>query len=89
MEGQALRSEGNGSVPWSGPQAEFLERTAGKNASAVPSTTDGIETDRLCAFAPPGLPLHRHSVVTFPGTTNNAGEHRLRESWQLTRPDSM
>ena len=56
MEGQALRSEGNGSVPWSGPQAEFLERTVGKNASAVPSTTDGIETARLCAFAPPGYP---------------------------------
>ena len=72
MEGQALRSEGNGSVPWSGPQAEFLERTVEKNASAVLST-DGIETDRLCAFAPPGLPLHRHSVVTFPGTMNNAG----------------
>ena len=71
MEGQAFRSEGNGSVPCSGPQAEFLERTAGKIASAVPSATDGVETVHLCAFASTGLPLHRHSVMIFPGAINN------------------
>ena len=40
---------GNGSVPWRGLQAEFLERTPEKNASDDPSTKDGIETVRLCA----------------------------------------
>ena len=73
MEGQALRIEGNGSVPCSGPQAEFLERTAEKIAGTVPSTTNDNEIVRLCAFAPPGSPLHRHSVVIFPEAMNNAG----------------
>ena len=73
IEGQTLRSEGNGPVSCSDPQAKFLEQTPGKNASAVPSTTDGIETVPLCAFAPPGSPLDLHSVVIFPGALNNAG----------------
>jgi len=37
IEGQALQSEGNGPVPWSGLQTELLERTPEKNASGEPS----------------------------------------------------
>jgi hypothetical protein len=40
---------GNGSLPWSGLQAEFLERTPGKNASAEASAKAGIEAVRLRA----------------------------------------
>ena len=43
IEERALQSEGNGPVPWSGLQTEFLERTPGKDASAEPSTKDGAE----------------------------------------------
>jgi hypothetical protein len=57
IKGQALRSEGNGSLPWSGLQAESGEQTLGENASGEPSTKDDIEAVRLCAFTPPGLPL--------------------------------
>jgi len=42
-EGRALQSEGTEPVPWSGLQTELLERMPGKNASAEPSTKDGIE----------------------------------------------
>ena len=55
IEGRALRSEGNGPVPWSGLQTEFLERTPGKNARAEPSTKEDIEAVRFCAFSPPGF----------------------------------
>jgi hypothetical protein len=40
---------GNEPVPWSGLQAEFLERTPEKKASAEPGTKHGIEPVRLCA----------------------------------------
>ena len=73
IEGRALQSEGNESVPWSGLQTELLGECLRKNASAEPSTKDGIEAVRLCAFTPPGSSLDRHSVVVFPLTMNNAG----------------
>ena len=57
IKGQALRSECNGSLPWSGLQAESGEQTLGENASGEPSTKDDIEAVRLCAFTPPGLTL--------------------------------
>src|SRR5437899_7903809 len=46
-----------------------------KNTSAEPSTKDGIEAVRLCAFTPPGSSLDRHSVIVFPLTMNNVGSH--------------
>ena len=54
-------------------RSRSLDRAAGKNASAVPSTTDDIETVRLCAFAPSGSPLDLHSDAIVPGAMNNAG----------------
>ena len=54
-EERALRSDGNGPVPWSNLQTEFVERTPGKTASADSSTKDSIEAVRLCAFSPPGF----------------------------------
>jgi len=42
IEARALRSEGNGPVPWCGLQSEFVKRTPGKNSSAVPSALHGI-----------------------------------------------
>ena len=57
IKGQALRSEGNGFLRWSGLQAESGEQTLGKNTSGEPSTKDDIEAVRLCAFTPPGSPL--------------------------------
>jgi NMT1-like family len=65
IEERALRSEGNGPLPRSGLQTEFVERTLGKNASADSSTKDGIEVFRLCAFTPPDSLLDRHRVVVF------------------------
>ena len=64
IEGRALQSEGNDPVPWSGLQTELLERMPGKNASAEPSTKDGIEVVRPLrpgsgqarAFTPPAHP---------------------------------
>ena len=64
VEGRALQSEGNDPVPWSGLQTELLERMPGKNASAEPSTKDGIEVVRPLrpgsgqarAFTPPAHP---------------------------------
>ena len=50
----------------------YCSECLGKNASAEPSTKDGIEAVRLCAFTPPGSSLDRHSVVVFPLTINNA-----------------
>src|SRR5437667_1359719 len=73
IEGRVLQSEGNEPVPWSGLQTELLQRMPGKNASAEPSTRDGIEAVRLCAFTPPGSSLDRHSVVVSPLTMINAG----------------
>jgi hypothetical protein len=72
INGQALRTEGNKSLPWSGLQTELVERTPEKSTSGKPSTKDGIETVRLCAFAPPSSPVDRHSVVVFVRTMNNA-----------------
>ena len=51
----------------------YWSECLGKNASAEPSTKDGIEAVRLCAFTPPGSSFDRHSVVVFPLTMNNAG----------------
>jgi hypothetical protein len=45
---------------------------AWKNVSAEPSTKNGVEAVRFCAFSPPGSPLDRHSVVV-PLTMNNPG----------------
>jgi hypothetical protein len=74
IEGHARQSEGNEPAPWSGLQTDLLERMPrGKNANAEPSTKDGIEAVRLCAFTPPGSSLDRHSAVVFPLTMNNAG----------------
>jgi hypothetical protein len=36
-----------------------MEQAPEKNPNALPSTKDGIEAVRLCAFAPPGSPLTR------------------------------
>ena len=72
IEGRALQSEGNEPVPWSGLQTELLQRMPGKKCERRPSTKDGIEAVRLCAFTPPGSSLDRHSVVVFPLTINNA-----------------
>jgi hypothetical protein len=43
------------------------------NSSARPSIRNVIETVRLCAFAPPGSSLDRHSVEGFPRSVNNPG----------------
>jgi hypothetical protein len=40
---------GNGSVPWSGLQTEFVERTLEKKASGGPSAQNAIEAVCLCA----------------------------------------
>jgi len=58
----------------------YCSECLGKNASAEPSTKDGVEAVRplrpgsgqVCAFTPPGSSLDRHSVVVFPLTMNNA-----------------
>jgi hypothetical protein len=73
IEERALRSEGNGPLPWNSLQTEFVERTPGKNASADSSTKDGIEVFRPCAFTPPDSLLDRHRVVVFPLSMNNPG----------------
>jgi hypothetical protein len=57
IEVRVLRIEGNGPVPQSGLQIDFLERTAWKNINALPSTVRDVETVLLYAFAPPGSPL--------------------------------
>src|SRR5439155_4284627 len=59
IEGRALQSEGNGPVPWSVLQTEFVERTPGKNGSDEPSHQARIDDVRLCAFAPPSSSLDR------------------------------
>ena len=43
IEGRPLQSEGNGPLPWSGLQTEFVERTPSENASAEPSTKDALK----------------------------------------------
>jgi hypothetical protein len=65
IEGQVLRSEDNGPLASSVLQTELVERTPEKNASAEPSTRHGIEAVHFSAFAPPGLPLDRQSVIIF------------------------
>ena len=54
---QALRSECNRSAACSSLQLPLLQRTPAKLASPEPSTLDGIEVVRFCAFVPPGSPL--------------------------------
>lgn len=49
LEERALRREGNGSVPGSGPQTELVKRTPGKNGSAEASTKDAL---KLFVFVP-------------------------------------
>jgi hypothetical protein len=66
IEGQALRSEDNGSLACSGLQTDSMERTPEKGASAEPSTQHGIEAAGFGVFAPPGSPLDRQSVMIFP-----------------------
>jgi hypothetical protein len=66
IEGQAFRSEGNGPLPWSSLQTELAKRTPGKNFTVEPSAKQGIEAVRLGAFAPPGSPLDRQTVMIFP-----------------------
>jgi hypothetical protein len=39
-----------------------LQRTTGKIAALGPSTIDGIEIVRFCAFAPPGSTLDRRYI---------------------------
>jgi hypothetical protein len=73
IEGQAFRSEDNGSLACSGLQTELMERTSEKDASAEPSTKHGIEAVRFSVFAPPGSPLDRQSVVLLPLTMNDPG----------------
>jgi hypothetical protein len=73
IEEQALRSEGNGSVPWSGLQTELMERTPEKDVSGEPSTKHGIEAVHFYAFAPPSLPLDRTEYRNFTLTQNHAG----------------
>src|SRR5437867_8379884 len=54
-----------------------------KNASAEPSTKEGIEAARFCAFTPPGSSLDRHSVVVFPLTMNKRARKLTAGSWTL------
>ena len=75
IQGRAFQTEGNGFVPWSRLQTERVERMAEKNANDEPSTKHGIDAVRLCAFALPGPPLDRHSVVVLPLTVNNTSQH--------------
>ena len=63
--GRALRSD-NGPVVCSGLQTELVERTPEKQASAEPSTKQGVEAVRFCFFAPPGSPRDRQSVRRAP-----------------------
>src|SRR5438093_56089 len=58
----------------------YCSECLGKNASAEPSTKDGIEAVRLCAFTPPGSSLDRHSVVVFPLTMVEWGNGADRAS---------
>ena len=58
----------------------YWSECLGKNVSAEPSTKDGIEAVRLCAFTPPGSSLDRHSVKVFPLTMNNASKFPLADS---------
>jgi hypothetical protein len=43
IQGRALQSEGNGPVPWSGLQTEFVEQAPGKNASTEPSSKHALK----------------------------------------------
>jgi hypothetical protein len=59
IKGQALRSEGNGSVPCRCRQFPRVAAIACGQISCWACTADGIATVRFCAFAPPGSPLDR------------------------------
>jgi hypothetical protein len=43
MEGRALRSEGNGPVPWNSLQTELVERTPEKTAIGESSTQEVLK----------------------------------------------
>src|SRR5947199_9313138 len=58
----------------------YWSECLGKNVSTEPSTKDGIEAVRLCAFTPPGSSLNRHSVKVFPLTMNNASKFPLADN---------
>jgi len=51
-------------VPYSSAQAEFFKPTHEKNAGAVPSTTNAIESVRLYALVPWGL-CRRHGEISW------------------------
>ena len=53
----------------------FWSERPGKMRVAEPSTKEGAETVRFCAFSPPGSLLDRQSVVVFPLTMNNSDYH--------------
>jgi hypothetical protein len=63
---------GNGSLPWSDLQTEFLDRTPEKKASAEPSTQDGIETVRLCDSLSE-LASRSTPCIIIPPTVSKAG----------------
>jgi len=66
---------GNGPLPWSGPQTEFVERRPEKNANAKPSTRHGFETIRLRASL-----LQAHlSIDTVSSIALQAGIMRASE----------
>ena len=73
IEARALRIEGNVPVPCSSLQAEVLERKVGEKCERHADTINGLETLRLCAFAPPGSPIERRSVVILPWTVKDTG----------------
>jgi hypothetical protein len=57
IEGQALQSEGNRPVAWSGLQTELKEQTPWRNTNVEPSTQHGVAAVRLNAFTLPRSPL--------------------------------
>ncbi len=87
--------QGNGPLPWSDLQTEFVERTPERTATGEPSTKKGIETVRLCALLfQAHLPLDlvssfflqrwlrsRHdSVATVSGECCSSGGLTLRKT---------
>jgi len=62
-----------GLYPGAACKLNLWNERLGKGASSDSNTKDGIETVRLCAFAPPGSPLDRHRVVAFLLSMNNFG----------------
>jgi hypothetical protein len=65
IERRAFRSEDNGPVACSGPQAESVKQAPEKGACTEPSTKHVTEAVHLCVFAPADSPLDRESVNPF------------------------